>query len=194
MMDCEPMSRSRQFTMLFTLSLLLSGCVSQEAEVTPPIEEEPIPMLEAQQVPNWAATAHDGQNYNKSSLALLPYVAYFSAPWCLHCEATLDTYDQVIPEGRMMIFSQEDDDEYSNMSQWHETTESNLNRSIDRPFMLSPEFAKQMGVTSIPHVIFVNEEGYVFQNEHGKRTNQSMLQDIWNATLLARYNSSSGWS
>ena len=97
------MSRSRQFTMLFTLSLLLSGCVSQEAEVTPPIEEEPIPMLEVQQVPNWAATAHDGQNFNKSSLALLPYVAYFSAPWCLHCEATLDTYDQVIPEGLSLI-------------------------------------------------------------------------------------------
>ena len=190
----EFMILSHRFTLFSMVILLLSGCFAPEAEVDQTLEEEPIAIIEAQQIPDWASTSHNGQNFNTSNLAYAPYIVYFSAPWCLHCEATLDAYDQAIPEGRMMIFSQDDDVQYANMSQWHENTESNLNRSIDRPFMLSPEFAKQMGVTSIPHVAFINEEGYVFQSEVGKRTNQSTLQNIWNATLVATYNSSAGWS
>ena len=33
-----------------------------------------------------------------------------------HCETSLDAYDQVLPEGKMMIFSFETDEDYRDMN------------------------------------------------------------------------------
>lgn len=189
------MEGSNRVTVCLVLCLFLSGCISS----APAVEEgenaadEPS-VVEAQNVPEWAATSHNGTQFNRTSMSQGAYIAYFSAPWCSHCETTLNAYDYVIPEGKMMVFSQDDNPDFSNMSTWHETTETNLNRSINRPFMLMPEFSSEMGVKSIPHVAFVNEQGYVFQTEVGKRTNQTMIGEIWNATLSANFNETTGWS
>jgi len=195
MMGCDVMEGSNRITICLVLCLFLSGCISsapvvEDGENT---ADEP-PAVEAEAVPEWAATSHNGTQLSRTSMSQGPYIAYFSAPWCSHCEATLDTYDHVIPEGKMMVFSQDDDPDFSNMSTWHETTETNLNRSINRPFMLMPEFSNEMGVKSIPHVAFINEQGYVFQTEVGKRTNQTMIGEIWNASLSATFNETTGWS
>jgi len=197
MTGCDLLSNSNLCAVFLTLILFFSGCVAPNAELNSSSdddEKEQSSLLEAQLVPEWTAESHTGDEFNRSTMAQGAYIAYFSAPWCTHCEATLDAYDQVIPEGRMMIFSKEDNPDFTDMNQWHNTTENNLNRTISRPFMLHPDFASAMTVTSIPHVAFVNEQGYVYQNEIGKRTNQTMLSDIWNATLIATYNTSTGWS
>ena len=195
MMGCDLMEFSNRFTLGLVLCLLLSGCISSEPvlEQTESAMDEPS-IAEAQSVPEWTATSHNGTQFNRTVMSGGAYIAYFSSPWCSHCETTLNAYDHVIPQGQMMVFSQDDDPEFSNMSAWHETTESNLNRSIERPFMLMPEFASEMGVKSIPHVAFVNEQGYIFQTEIGKRTNQTMIAEIWNATLTSTYNTTTGWS
>ena len=195
MMGCDFVGISNRFAVGLVLCLLLSGCISSEPilEQRENAMDEP-PTAEVQGVPEWTASSHNGTQFNRTMMSQRVYIAYFSAPWCSHCEATLDTYDQVIPNGQMMVFSQDDDPEFSNMSAWHETTESNLNRSIERPFMLMPEFATEMGVMSIPHVAFVNEQGYIFQTEIGKRTNQTMIGEIWNATLTSTYDATTGWS
>ena len=179
MMGCDFVGISNRFAVGLVLCLLLSGCISSEPilEQRENAMDEP-PTAEAQGVPEWTASSHNGTQFNRTMMSQGAYIAYFSAPWCSHCEATLDTYDQVIPNGQMMVFSQDDDPEFSNMSAWHETTESNLNRSIERPFMLMPEF----------------EQGYIFQTEIGKRTNQTMIGEIWNATLNSSYDATTGWS
>lgn len=195
MMACDIVEGSNRFAVCMVLCLFLSGCISSDSTVkqSENTVDEPS-AVEVQNVPEWTATSHNGTQFSRTTMAQGAYITYFSTPWCTHCETTLDTYDQVIPEGRMMVFSQDDDPDFSNMSTWHENTESNLNRSIHRPFMLMPDFSSEMGVKSIPHVAFVNEQGYVFQTEIGKRTNQTMIGEIWNATLSATFNETNGWS
>jgi len=195
MMGCDAMGCSNRFTVCLVLCLFLSGCISSDSAIEEPESavDEPS-VVEAQLVPEWTAISNNGTEFNRTIMSQGAYIAYFSAPWCSHCETTLDAYDSVIPEGRMMVFSQDDNPDFSNMSTWHETTESNLNRSINRPFMLMPEFSSELGVKSIPHVAFVNEQGYVFQTEVGKRTNQTTIGEIWNATLIASFNETTGWS
>ena len=54
------------------------------------------------------------------------WVAYFSTPWCTHCETTLNAYDEAIPENRLFIFNKDSDPKYSNMSSWKENTSERL--------------------------------------------------------------------
>ena len=62
---------------------------------------------------------------------------------------------------RLVVFSRESREEYANMSEWHNTTEQNLNRTFNRPFILHPDLAMEVEAKSIPHAVFVNQQGYV---------------------------------
>ena len=39
---------------------------------------------------------------------------------------SLDAYDQVLPEGKMMIFSFETDEDYRDMNAWHNNAETSI--------------------------------------------------------------------
>lgn len=93
-----------------------------------------------------------------------------------------------------MVFSREAGEEYANMSEWHNTTEQNLNRTVDRPFVLHPSLAMEVEAKSIPHAVFVNAQGYVYHVEVGKETNQTYIADLWASTTSATFSPDTGWN
>ena len=105
----------------------------------------------------------------------------------------MDAYDQVLPEGKMVIFSYDPDEDFSDMNAWHEKTETNLNRSIDRPFMLNPPLAQAVGMNSLPFVLFVNPDGFVYHVQVGKFTDQDAISDLWQSTQTATVDEGGRW-
>ena len=174
----------------FVLLMFLSGCTAEEEQL---IDEGGVEVPSATAFPSWSATAHDASELNGSMFENSSYVAYFSAPWCAHCEATLDAYDQVLPEGKMMVFSYDGREDYSDMDAWHNKTESNLNRTVDRPFMLHPSLAQEVELSNIPYVLFVNPQGYVYHIEIGRITDTEAISSLWQATLTATTDEDGRW-
>ena len=172
------------------LLMFLSGCTAEEEQL---IDEGGIEVPLATAFPNWSSTAHDSSEMNNSLFENQSYVAYFSAPWCNHCETSLDAYDQVLPEGKMMIFSFETDEDYRDMNTWHNKTETNLNRTIDRPFMLNPPLAQAVGMNSLPFVLFVNPGGFVYHVQVGKFTDQDAISNLWESTQSAIVDEDGRW-
>ena len=182
------MSRNA-FTALVLL-MFLSGCTAKEEQL---IDEGGIEAPVATAFPNWSATTHESTEMNNSMFENESYVAYFSAPWCGHCESSLDAYDQVLPEGKMVVFSYDSDEDFSDMNAWHEKTENNLNRSIDRPFMLNPPLAQAVGMNSLPFVLFVNPDGFVYHVQVGKFTDQDAISNLWQSTQTATVDEDGRW-
>ena len=180
----------RKAFIVFILLMFLSGCTAEEEQL---IDEGGIEVPLATAFPNWSSTAHDSSEMNNSLFENQSYVAYFSAPWCNHCETSLDAYDQVLPEGKMMIFSFETDEDYRDMNAWHNKTETNLNRTIDRPFMLNPPLAQAVGMNSLPFVLFVNPGGFVYHVQVGKFTDQDAISNLWDSTQSATVDEEGRW-
>lgn len=173
--------------------VFLAGCISKEDPLLneEAVEEnEPIAVL----FPSWQGLDHTNSTFTGEMWNQTSYVAYFSAPWCAHCESTINAYDQVIPAERMIVFSMESSEDYANMSDWHNRTETNLNRTIDRPFILNPELATDVGVKSIPTVVFINEQGYNYHLKVGKETNLTTIQGMWDITQQAFFDPVLGWN
>lgn len=158
---------------LISLLLVLAGCIDEETVI-----DEPTPEFES--FPQFTLTAHDGSNNTLEDMSDTYWLAYFSAPWCTHCETTLDSYDQVIPAGKLMVFSKDSSNEYSDMSAWHNDTEENLNRTVARPFMLAPELAESLEVGGIPHAIIVDSDGNMITEKVGKSPDVNETTDWWN--------------
>lgn len=176
-----------------SLMVITAGCTSPTAERTE-VTEQPLSYT-ADSFPEWSGIDHRNQTWTSEALnQQTAFVAYFSAPWCTHCEPTIDSYDQVIPSERMMVFSRESREEYADMLEWHNRTENNLNRTIDRPFVLLPSLAQTLDVQSIPHAIFVNEQGYIYNVQIGKRTNLTAIGELWELTLRAQFDAQIGWT
>ena len=179
-------------TVLLCLTLILAGCVSEDT--VSEIQEEQAEAPVAVAFPAWDGVDHTNTSHAVNQFENTSYMAYFSAPWCAHCESTLDAYDLVIPEDKLMVFSREAREEYANMSEWHNTTEQNLNRTINRPFILHPDLAMEVEAKSIPHAVFVNQQGYVYHVEIGKETNQTYIADLWNTVSTATFSPETGWN
>ena len=81
------------------------------------------------------------------------WVAYVSATWCTHCQPTLDALDRAIEPGRMLVMNKDASDD--NMTSWKDHMESELNRTLIRPFLHGPEVANMLGVDGVPHVVLV---------------------------------------
>ena len=182
----------RWTSLLLCLSLILAGCVTEETsqEVQEEQAEAPIAVV----FPQWDGVDHTNTSRSMNQFDNTSYLAYFSAPWCAHCESTLDAYDQVVPEDKLVVFSRESREEYANMSEWHNTTEQNLNRTFNRPFILHPGLAMEVEAKSIPHAVFVNHQGYVYHVEIGKETNQTYIADLWNSVSTATFSPETGWN
>ena len=159
--------------MVVSLIMLLAGCLDEK------VIEEPIIDEEKKTFPNFSISAHDGSNNSLEGLNGTYWVAYFSAPWCSHCETTIDAYDQVIPEGKLLVFSKDSSNEQSDLIDWHNNTENNLNRTIDRPFMLGSEIAQSMNVTGIPHAMIIDKDGTVITEKMGKSADPDENLDWW---------------
>ena len=186
------MRMKRWTSLLLCFSLVLAGCVTEET--APEVQEEQATGPVAVVFPQWDGVDHTNTSRSMNQFDNTSYLAYFSAPWCAHCESTLDAYDQVVPEDKLVVFSRESREEYANMSEWHNTTEQNLNRTFNRPFILHPDLAMEVEAKSIPHAVFVNHQGYVYHVEIGKETNQTYIADLWNTVSTATFSSETGWN
>ena len=186
------MRMKRWTSLLLCFSLVLAGCVTEET--APEVQEEQATGPVAVVFPQWDGVDHTNTSRSVNQFDNTSYLAYFSAPWCAHCESTLDAYDQVVPEDKLVVFSRESREEYANMSEWHNTTEQNLNRTFNRPFILHPDLAMEVEAKSIPHAVFVNHQGYVYHVEIGKETNQTYIADLWNSVSTATFSPETGWN
>ena len=175
---------------LIAMTLMLAGCVEEQS----PAEEEALMLPVASVFPAWEGVDHTNMSHTSEAFTNQSYLAYFSAPWCTHCETTLDAYDLTVPAERIVVFSRESREEYANMSEWHNTTEQNLNRTVNRPFILHPDLAMEVEAKSIPHAVFVNPQGYAFHVEIGKETNQTYIQSVWALTETAVFDETTGWN
>ncbi len=171
------MQRAAAWLMLIFLLLApLSGCLGSSTDTTDNLQPPPAPVP----FPEFNYTADDGLEYNRSKLSGETWLAYFSAPWCKHCELTLDAVDQAIPAERLLVFSRDNSTLYENMSEWKEVTEGELEREVNRPFMHAPGLAEEVEVLGIPHLMFIRADGTISQISTGALTDQTIIMGYWN--------------
>jgi len=147
--------------LLFSVSSL-SGCIGTEIEK---ISDE-IELCSEGNIPEWSVGCafpsfefedQNGNHWNESSAnASGRWVAYFSASWCTHCKPTIDALDQSIMPHHLLVLNKQEGNDSSNMTEWHLMIEDELNRSVDRPFLHAPSISGNLSVTSIPHVLLID--------------------------------------
>ena len=164
------------FGFTFFVCFLLTGC-------TTPIDSAqtiiPEPIGDMPSFPDFNFVDENNTTHNSSMYAGIPFVAYFSASWCTHCKPTLEALDDTVPVGHLLVFNKESREEYSNMTEWKESMESELNRTLNHPFMHAPDFALSLNVQSIPSMFFVNADGEITHHQEGLK-NQSIIETYWN--------------
>ncbi|MEC8707349.1 MAG: redoxin domain-containing protein [Candidatus Thermoplasmatota archaeon] len=144
----------------------LSGCLSSEEA------------LEA--FPSFSLADHETTTHNNSMYAGTPYVAYFSASWCSHCTPTLDAVLDAVPADHLLIFNLESSEDWSDMNAWKDKMESELERTIDHPFIHAPPLATELGVDGLPTVFFVNSDGLIEERTKGLQTPDT-IQGHWSS-------------
>ena len=175
------------FAFMTILSAPMSGCIKIPCELTGSCDDhlecgtELLPEEDwiGMQLPSFATVDQDNQTWNLTSMEGDVWVAYFSAPWCAHCEATLDAYDQVIPEGKLLIFNKDWREEFTNMAEWQESSEETIGRNLSRPFMNGPELAESLKVSGIPNAFVVNETGVIVDFTLGARNDPAELAEMY---------------
>ena len=140
----------------------LAGCIDPEMEM---IADE-IELCSEGNIPEWYVGCtfpsfdfedQNGTHWNGSSANESGrWVAYFSASWCTHCKPTIDALDQSIMPQHLLVFNKQEGNDSSNMTEWHLMIEGELNRSVDRPFLHAPTLSGNLSVTSIPHVLLID--------------------------------------
>ena len=139
----------------------LAGCIEPEMEM---ITNE-IELCSEGNIPEWYVGCtlpsfefedQNGTQWNESSAnGSGRWVAYFSASWCTHCKPTIDALDQAIMPQHLLVFNKQEGNDSSNMTAWKLMIEDELNHSIDRPFLHAPSLSGNLSVTSIPHVLLI---------------------------------------
>ena len=180
------------FALMTILSTSMSGCIRIPCEWTDSCDghlecgTEFFPEGDwiGLSMPSFATVDQDNQTWNLTSMEGDVWVAYFSAPWCTHCEATLDAYDQVIPEGKLLIFNKDWREEFTNMTEWQESSEEKIGRNLSRPFMNAPELAESLDVVGIPNAFVVNETGVIVDFTLGATTDPGELAEMYNSYTI----------
>ena len=157
-----------KFTILIISLILtnsLAGCLSSDED-------------ELDKFPSFNLVDEQGNTQNKSMYENGPFVAYFSASWCSHCKPVLGALDDIIPEGQLVVFNIESREQYSDMNEWKDRMESELERDLFHPFIHAPPLAQSLEVSKIPTVVFVNSDGEIVHRPSGL-TDKSILEDQW---------------
>jgi len=146
--------------LLFTLGSL-SGCIRSEVE-TVELESE---FCTEGNMPEWQIGCtlpsfdyidQNGTHWNESSAnGTGRWVAYFSASWCIHCKPTIGALDEAIMPNHLLVMNKHESNESSNMTNWHNLMEGELNRSLNRPFLHAPPLSENLSIASIPHILLI---------------------------------------
>jgi len=145
---------------LFSVSTL-AGCIGPEVEAV----DDEIAICTEGNIPEWYVGCtfpsfdlidQNGTHWNESAVNESGrWVAYFSASWCTHCKPTIDALDESIMQDHLLVINKHESNDSSNMTKWHLMIEEELNRSINRPFLHAPSLSANLSVTSIPHVLLI---------------------------------------
>ena len=148
------------FVLLFSVSTL-AGCIGPETEAV----DDEIAICTEGNIPEWYVGCtfpsfnlidQNGTHWNESAVNESGrWVAYFSASWCTHCKPTIDALDESIMQDHLLVINKHESNDSSNMTKWHLMIEEELNRSINRPFLHAPSLSANLSVTSIPHVLLI---------------------------------------
>ena len=92
------------------------------------------------------------------------------ASWCSHCKPVLGSLDDIIPEGQLIVFNVEPREQYSDMNEWKDKMESELEKRQSIHSTLNPWSP----------TFFVNSDGEIIHNPSGL-TDKSTLEDYWNS-------------
>ena len=149
------------------LSNSLAGCLSSAES-------------ELEQFPSFRLVDEQGNNQNESMYENASFVAYFSASWCSHCKPVLGSLNDTIPEGQLIVFNIESREQYSDMNEWKERMESELERELPHPFVHAPPLAQSLEVSKIPTVFFVNSDGMIEYSPSGL-TDKEILEEYWDS-------------
>ena len=150
---------------IILLSATMSGCLSSDENE---FEEFPSFSLSDEQ-----CNVHENSNYS-----WLPYVAYFSASLCNHCKPVLQALDDTIPNEQLIVFNIEPREEYSDMNEWKDRMESELERNLSHPFIHAPPLSQSVNVSSIPTMFFVNSDGMI-ENSMSGIIDKETLETFW---------------
>ena len=154
------------FLTLVLNSTSLSGCLSSDVD-------------ELEEFPEFSLVDEQGNSQNNSIYNGEPFVAYFSASWCSHCKPVLGALDDTIPVGQLIIFNKEPREEYSDMNEWKDRMEEELERELSHPFIHAPPLSASLNVTGIPTMFFVNSDGLIESSMSGIKS-KSIIEAYWN--------------
>ena len=153
------------FLTIVLLVSSLSGCFSSDEE-------------SLEEFPEFSLVDEAGNTQELGMYENTPFVAYFSASWCGHCKPVLEALDDTIPEGNLMVFNKDAREEYSDMNEWKDRMESELERNLSHPFIHAPALSETLNVTGIPTMFFVNSDGLIEYSMTGLN-NQSTMETYW---------------
>jgi len=178
---------SSLLVLLFSVSSL-SGCMGPEMEAV----DDEIAICTEGNIPEWYIGCslpsfdlidQNGTHWNESSANESGrWVAYFSASWCTHCKPTIDALDESMMPNHLLVLNKHKADDGSNMTEWHAMIEGDLNRSIDRPFLHAPSLSENLSVTSIPHVLLI-ENNTILSARIGLWDSAHEMSMWFNATI-----------
>lgn len=151
---------------LVLVSGSLSGCLSSDEE-------------ELDEFPSFSLVDEQGIEHKNTNYDGAPYVAYFSASWCSHCKPVLQALDDTIPEGQLLVFNKDAREEYSDMNEWKDRMESELERDLFHPFIHAPPLSESLNVTGIPTMFFVDSDGYIIHSLSGVK-DKPTIEAYWN--------------
>ncbi len=150
---------------LFSVSSL-SGCIEPDEKQVIDVSGEQIEICSEDNMPEWHVGCifpsfefedQDGTHWNETSANDSGrWVAYFSASWCTHCKSTIDALDRSIMSEHLLVFNKQAGNDSSNMTEWVLMIENEINRSVYRPFLHAPMLSENLSVTSIPHMLLID--------------------------------------
>ena len=151
---------------LIIISASISGCLSSDEK-------------ELEEFPSFSLSDEQGNVHNNSNYSGTPFIAYFSASWCSHCYPVLGDLDDTIPAGQLIVFNKEPREEYSDMNEWKDKMESELEKELSHPFIHAPPLSESLNVSIIPTMFFVNSEGMIEYKMSGL-IEKEMIEKYWN--------------
>ena len=79
----------------------------------------------------------------------------------------------------MIVFNKEPREEYSDMNEWKDKMESELEKELSHPFIHAPPLSESLNVSIIPTMFFVNSEGMIEYKMSGL-IEKEMIEKYWN--------------
>ena len=151
---------------LITFSSIFSGCIFSDEN-------------ELEEFPTFSLTDEQGNIHNNSDYIGQPFIAYFSASWCSHCKPVLQSLDDTINEGQLIVFNKEPREQYNDMNEWKDRMESELERNLSHPFIHAPPLSESLNVLDIPTMFFVNSDGMIEHRMSGLNDKET-IETYWN--------------